>query len=276
MNNPVPRVVCINDLSGMGRASLTVAIPVLSVMGSQACPLPTAVLSAQTGYRHYSFLDFTPYMAAYSRAWEQESFSFEGIYTGFLGSLSQISLVESFCEAFPHRLLLVDPVMADNGKMYVTYTEEMCAAMRRLVCRADIVTPNITEACLLTDTPYTGESPGTEAALSLCRKIARFGPSTVVLTGLRTGAETVANAVYESGEDSAVFCEHTRAPGIYPGTGDLFSSALCGGLMRGMDARSAAQKAGAFVSHAVALTLSLGADPKDGVLFERCLSDLIG
>lgn len=274
MEHRLPVAACINDLSGVGRASLTVALPVLSVMGVQCCPLPTAILSAQTGYEHYSFLDFTEYMPHYFSCWMQEGFDFDALYTGFLGSAEQIDIVLDIASKMPsHAFRLVDPVMADNGKVYATYTPAMCRRMRSLVKAADIVTPNITEACILTDTPYKGEAVDEQTARVLCEGVACLGPKTVVLTGVRTSPDTIGTYVYFADKLSLV--EKPLSSGRYPGTGDLFASVLCGALLRGRLMYDAVDLAAGFVAHTTSFTAQTGADPKHGVLFERCLKELL-
>ena len=276
MEKRLPAAACVNDLSGVGRASLTVALPVLSVMGVQCCPLPTAILSSQTGYRHYSFLDFTPYMKDYFSCWQKEEFVFDALYSGFLGSAEQIDFVLDMAKKMPEAsFLLVDPVMADNGKVYATYTPAMCRRMRKLVKAADIVTPNITEACILTDSPYEGESPSEETVRRLCEGVAALGPKTVVLTGVRTTPEHIATYVYDRESGSLTVSEKPLSSGRYPGTGDLFASVLCGALLRGKPMPDAVDLAADFVASTTSYTAQMGADPKHGVLFEHCLKELV-
>ncbi len=276
MKRFMPAAACVNDLSGIGRASLTVALPVLSVMGVQCCPLPTAILSAQTGYTHYSFVDFTPHMRSYFENWQKEKMPFDALYSGFLGSAEQIEIVRDMARAMPKdAFVLVDPVMADNGRVYATYTEDMCRGMRALVRIADIVTPNITEACLLTDTPYRGESLDRDMAKQLCQGVAALGPKTVVLTGVRTSADTIGTYLYEAQTASFTLVEKPLSTGRYPGTGDLFASVLCGALLRGDCVKAAVDLAAGFVAHTTSYTHEMGADPKHGVLFEHCLKELV-
>ena len=276
MARVMPAAACINDLSGIGRASLTVAIPVLSAMGVQCCPLPTAILSAQTGYAHYSFVDFTPHMREYFDNWQKEDMPFDALYTGFLGSAEQITIVRDIASQMPKgAFVLVDPVMADNGKVYATYTEEMCRGMRDLVRIADIVTPNITEACLLTDTPYEGEAIDRETALRLCRGVSALGPRAVVLTGVRSSQTSIGTCLFRAGDDTLTVIEKPLSTGRYPGTGDLFASVLCGALLRGDDMEAAVDLAAGFVAHTTSYTYETGTDPKHGVLFEHCLKELI-
>ncbi|MBQ3094440.1 MAG: pyridoxamine kinase [Clostridia bacterium] len=276
MTPSLPIAACVNDLSGIGRASLTVAIPVLSVMGVQCCPLPTAILSAQTGCDHYSFVDFTPHMHEYFAKWQEEGVTFDALYTGFLGSEEQIAIVRDIVSQKPDAAwVLVDPVMADHGRMYATYTEAMCRGMRDLVRIADIVTPNITEACLLTDSPYMGETLSARAARSLCENVAALGPNTVVLTGIRIDEHRIGSGLYEAAHHRFTLIEKELSAGHYPGTGDLFASVLCGALLRGAHVAQAVDKAAGFVARVTSYTAAAGTDPKYGVLLEHCLKELI-
>ena len=163
---PTPRVAAIHDLSGFGRCSLTVAIPVLSAMGVQCCPLPTAVLSTHTGgFEGYTFRDLTEEMAAAAAHWKALDLRFDAVYSGFLGSERQIGLVRQFLRDFrrPGTLAVVDPVMGDFGRVYETYTPAMCRRMADLTAEADVITPNLTEAALLLGVPYES-LPRDEAA----------------------------------------------------------------------------------------------------------------
>lgn len=152
----VPKVAAIHDLSGLGKCSLTAAVPVLSAMGVQACPLPTAVLSNQTGFPSYACVDLSRHLDAFTREWEKRGVRFDGIYTGFLCGARQVRMVERFLDRFylPGTLLLVDPVLGDNGKLYPVFGRTMCGSLKSLVARADVLTPNLTEACILADGDY--------------------------------------------------------------------------------------------------------------------------
>ncbi|MEG2857909.1 MAG: bifunctional hydroxymethylpyrimidine kinase/phosphomethylpyrimidine kinase, partial [Clostridia bacterium] len=156
MGCTLPKCAVINDLSGFGRCSLTVTRPILSAMGIQTCPLPTAILSNHTGYDNFYFADFTQHMREYYSKWDELNLSFDAIYTGFLGNAQQIEIILDFIDKFKSEktLLFVDPVMGDNGDIYATYDKNLCSEMRRLVARADIITPNLTEACILAGVPY--------------------------------------------------------------------------------------------------------------------------
>ena len=200
------KIAVINDLSGYGRCSLTVAIPVLSAMGIQCCPVPTAILSNHTEFPVYFFDDYTDKMRAYAGKWKELGLTFEGISTGFLGSAEQIAIVMDFVEMFRREdtMVFVDPVMGDHGVRYTTYTEEMCEEMKKLAALADVVTPNVTEACILTDTPYKESGWTRKELLNMAMKLRHMGAEAVVITGVREG-DFYTNVVLDRGEREAAF-----------------------------------------------------------------------
>ncbi len=266
----VPRVACINDISGFGRCSLTTALPVLSVMGVQACPVPTAVLSMHTGFPQFTFTDLTDTLPDYFRSWA--ALDFDWIYSGFLGSVGQIRIIRDFFRAQKKRnpacKILLDPVMGDDGKRYSTYTAELCDAMRELAAEADVITPNITEACLLTGVPYRGECLSTEEAASLAARMTACGCGAVVITGI-VQENRIGNLTFE--DDEIHFSSVHRTECLFSGTGDLFASVLCGALARGRCLQEAAEEAGAFLSAVTQETLLRGTPAEEGVLFEPLL-----
>mgnify|MGYP002519842769 CR=1 FL=1 len=207
MESPAPnhnhqkKIALINDVTGFGRCSAAVQLPIISQLGVQCCVLPTSILSNHTGFPSYSFQDFTPHMREHIAEWRKLGLQFRGICTGFLGSAEQIAIVSEFIEEFggPRCTVLVDPVMGDEGKPYGTYTPEMCARMAELAAHADIITPNLTEACILAGRDYDA-SIGTPEALQLARELSEMGPSRVVVTGVEA-ANTVANVCFERGAE---------------------------------------------------------------------------
>ena len=271
----VPRVACINDLSGFGRCSLTTALPVLSVMGVQVCPAPTAVLSMHTGFPQYTFLDLADSLPAYFESWSH--LDFDWIYSGFLGSLGQIDIVKQFFRAQkarnPHCRILLDPVMGDEGRRYSTYTPELCDAMRELVAEADVITPNITEACLLTGAMYRGECLHDAEAVRLAGELMQLGCGAAVITGI-VQENSIGNLTYSGGK--AQYSAVHRTECLFSGTGDLFASVLCGALARGEQLADAVAAAGRFVSEATQYTLRLNTPAEEGVVFEPLLAGLGG
>ena len=274
----VPLVAAINDLSGFGRCSLTVALPIFSAMGIQGCPLPTAILSNHTGYNSCYFEDFTDRMGAYISEWEKLGLSFDGICTGFLGDAAQVEILSQFirCSAEPDAVLLVDPAMADDGELYRTCNDELCRQMRGLVALGNLTTPNLTEACLLTGESYEDVLRANQDELnskifSMARSIAKTGPDQVVITGIHSG-DRIVNFVYDGGNEYTVASPMVDCK--YAGTGDVFAAVLFGYRVHGVELREAVQKAADFVSDATAHSVALGVRSTDGIAFEPFLSRL--
>lgn len=279
------KIAVINDLSGFGRCSLTAAISVISAMGVQPCPLPTAVLTAQTGYPDYYCDDYTDKMEIFRSYWEKMGQSFDGIYTGFVASERQIQQIFHFIDTFgsPDNFLLVDPVMGDNGKTYDLFTPPLLREMRRLALTADIITPNLTELCLLTDSDYKDLAGIQEIeALSeriteLSRSLCSHGPRHVIVTGIQfvdsQNAEQMGN-LYVTETDSRLLA-FPHIGGSYSGTGDLFASCLAAGAARGNDLCSVIRMAGTFLEMALADTVKEKIPRNDGINYEKYLSLLI-
>ena len=269
-----PRIAAIHDLSCFGRCSLTIALPVLSAMGCQCCPLPTALLSAHTGFPGNTFLDLTVEMGRIADHWAAMDLQFDAIYSGFLGSADQVDTVARFFDTFKKSdtAVIVDPVMGDHGTAYRTCTPELCRGMRVLAENSDVITPNLTEAALLLDRPY--EEIRQADAYEVVRRLSLGGRRSVVLTGYfsepgQTGALCFDR---DSGESKAV--QTPREPQDFSGTGDLFASVLAGGAARGVPLFQAAQAAADFVRDCIARTLAEGLTEQDGVDFEPLLGQL--
>ena len=269
-----PRIAAIHDLSCFGRCSLTIALPVLSAMGCQCCPLPTALLSAHTGFPGNTFLDLTVEMGRIADHWAAMDLQFDAIYSGFLGSADQVDTVARFFDTFKKSdtAVIVDPVMGDHGTAYRTCTPELCRGMRVLAENADVITPNLTEAALLLDRPY--EEIQRTDAYEVVRRLSLGGRRSVVLTGYSSESGQT-GALYfdrDSGESKAV--QTPREPQDFSGTGDLFASVLAGGVARGVPLFQAAQAAADFVRDCIARTLAEGLTEQDGVDFEPLLGQL--
>ena len=271
------RVCAIHDLSGFGRASLTVAIPILATMGIQVCPLPTAVLSSQTsGMQGFSFCDLTDEMPKFVEHWASLKLSFDCVYSGFLGNPSQIeTAVTTITELLsPSGFAFVDPVLGDNGKLDPTQTKEMVAAMRRLVMHAHSIAPNLTEAAFLLDHPYCETMTETQIKEEL-RALSALGPERVIITSAPSSSvETCAVVAYERATKRFWRVENKRYPIFYPGTGDTFSSVLVGSFLLGEDLPTALVRAVDFVSLGIAQTFPSGAPATDGVFLEQSLDRL--
>lgn len=274
MGNIVPRVAAIHDMSGFGRCSLTVVMPTLSSMGIQVCPLPTALLSTHSGgFGRFTFHDFTDGLGEYVDHWKSLNISFDCIYSGFLGSLRQIALVEDFINDFKRegQLIVVDPVMADSGKLYSTYSEEMKNKMSLLVKKADIVTPNPTEACFLLEESYGNGIFSIKEMKSILSRISDMGPEKVVITGFQDDYGHYANMAYSRIENIFWRVEYENIPVQYPGTGDIFTSVLAGGIIKGDSLPIALDRATQFLSLAVKTTYECGTPAREGVLLEKVL-----
>ncbi len=272
--NRAPRVATINDISGFGRCSLTTAIPVLSVLGVQCCPVPTAVLSCHTGFESFFFKDLTDIIPQYLSGWREMELEFDSVYSGFLGSLEQISLTEDFILSQKNSpLIVIDTVMGDGGKIYATYTDKMCLEMKKLVSLADVITPNVTEACFLTGEEYCGEDVSIEKASVIAEKLCALGAKSSVITGIEKGSRLV-NLVYKNGKIELV--ETDKAPKTFSGTGDLFASCLTGLLVKGKPLDCAVYETSQFILDCIQSTISAKTPVMDGVKFEPLLYKLGG
>ena len=269
-----PRIAAIHDLSCFGRCSLTIALPVLSAMGCQCCPLPTALLSAHTGFPGNTFLELTVEMGRIADHWAAMDLQFDAIYSGFLGSADQVDTVARFFDTFKKSdtAVIVDPVMGDHGTAYRTCTPELCRGMRVLAENSDVITPNLTEAALLLDRPY--EEIRQAAAYEVVRRLSLGGRRSVVLTGYSSEPGQTGTLCFDrdSGESKAV--QTPREPQDFSGTGDLFASVLAGGVAKGVPLFQAAQAAADFVRDCIARTLAEGLTEQDGVDFEPLLGQL--
>ncbi|MBR7091924.1 MAG: pyridoxamine kinase [Clostridia bacterium] len=277
------KVAVIQDISGFGRCSLTAALPVLSCMGIQVCPVPTAVLTGQTGYPDYRMQDCGRMIGACIDRWSAQGVELDAIYTGFLASGLQGRQVHRFVRAFrrPGTLLLVDPVLGDHGELYPTADEAVVRQMRLLVRQADVITPNLTEACLLADVPYAAVDAAQPRALRM-RRIREIGrrlmtPSRqlVVITGIMAdhrGSRAVGNLVCMPAGEQMVWTK--ASGGSYSGTGDLFASALLGGLLCQQDPVKAVRRAARMIEKAAERSFAAGTDPREGVAFETFLKTL--
>lgn len=272
-HNNQKKIAVINDFSGFGRCSIAVALPLISHLGIQCCPLPTAIFSNHTGFDSYYFDDYTAHMEAYMKQWEKLELEFEGILTGFLGSVEQIALVEQFLKTFTtaRTKVVIDPVMGDNGRTYATYTPELCREMKKLVRYAHILTPNLTEACILTDTPYR-EKFSNAQLLDMARRLSDQGPKQVVLTGIHQG-DFLANYCYERDAGPSVLRTRRISP-QRSGTGDVFSAIVAAGAVRGVEFRKSVKTAADFIRRCLLRSAELDIPTTDGVCFEEVIGKL--
>ena len=274
-----PRVAAIHDMSGFGRCSLTVAIPILSAMGLQCCPLPTAFLSTHTGgFEGFTFLDMTDEMPKVARHWKSLDLEFQAIYSGFLGSERQIGMVADFIRDFrsPETIVVIDPVMGDHGKVYQTYTPAMCAGTARLARQADVITPNLTEAALLLDMPYEALPSGEAGCREIVERLSLEGQRSVVLTGASCQPDLTGAMCFDAGTGRTEAVQTRRVPQEFHGTGDVFTSVLTGALVRGASLPEAALQAVDFVRACAERTALEALPMREGVDFEPLLGLLTG
>lgn len=272
------RVLAIHDISCVGRCSLTVALPILCCAGLDTGVLPTAILSTHTGgFQGYTYRDLTEDIPPVTDHWKTLGLSFDALYSGFLGSYDQIGLVARLMEDFSQKstLRMVDPVMADNGRLYATYTQEMARGMHRLCRKADIITPNMTEACILLDVPYKPEGFTRQETEDMLKKLCELGPRQAVLTGVTLGEDQLGTAAYDAETGTVSYAFEGRFPGIFHGTGDILSSALLAGLMNGKSLAASAALAVKFTHRCIRYTLESGQELRYGVRFEAALPYLM-
>jgi pyridoxine kinase len=273
------RVLAIHDISGFGRCSLTVALPVLSAAGIECSVLPTAVLSTHTGgFTGFTFRDLSDDLLPIAQHWHALGLGFDAIYTGYLASMAQIELVRELIELLrrPDTLIVVDPVMADAGKLYANFPPEFPMAMRRLCAGADVVVPNLTEAALLLQRPYRGERKSAAELTDMLHALtARLEVEAAVLTGVSPAPGELGAASYEASSDEQSYygAAHIEG-GMYHGSGDVFSSVLVAALMRGLSLSAATKVAVTFTTRALKRSFEAGTDRRFGLNFEAGLSEL--
>lgn len=284
----VPRLAMINDIAGFGRCSTTVSLPVISVMKVQVCPVPTSVLSNHLGFPLCHFDDYTSHMRDYIKVWKELGLTFDGLYCGFLGNEEQIDIVREFVEMFQPPLFLLDPVMGDHGRAYSSITETHVQKMKELLPLADIITPNITEACLLTGTPWKDGEWTMQELSGLCERLADIcqqesvssseafvgtvSGASIVITGIRQG-DSLVNFLWDDGVYTTVSTPIAGAS--RPGTGDIFASILAADAVRGEILLTSVQKAANFVGLCIAGSEKAGTPVQEGVVFEKYLAALL-
>lgn len=270
----LPRVAAVHDLCGYGKCSLGIAIPVLSAAGIDVCPVPTSLFSAHTRFPKFYMHDTTPMLTEYLDAWREEDIELDGIYSGFLGSAEQVDAILRLYREYPKALRIVDPVMGDGGSKYPTYTDEMCEAMKGLVDGADVLTPNLTEASILTGIAYAGQDVDEAYIKGMMEALLGMGAKSVVLKGIvHEGENIIRNYVsVAGGEVEEVSSE--LLPYMLHGTGDLFASGLTAAIYAGESLLSAVEFAGNLVRHAMEITPEQPDYQVRGVSFESVLGDV--
>ncbi|WP_125154749.1 pyridoxamine kinase [Clostridium rectalis] len=278
MINPVKKVAAIHDLSGFGRSSLTAIIPILSTMGVQVCPIPTAILSTHTGdFEGYSFVDLTDSMNDFIDHWHKLNLKFDCIYSGFLGSVDQINIVSKCMDWFSteNTLKVIDPVMGDNGKLYATMGLDMVENMRKLISKANIITPNFTEAALLLGEDTTNDLT-LEKIKSWMVRLSNMGPNIVIITSVKDLDNDKKTSVIAYNKEDDVFWKVSSdyIPTFYPGTGDSFTSVLVGSLLQGDSLPIALDRGVSFITACIKASYGFKYPNREGVLLERVLENL--
>ncbi|MDO4960837.1 MAG: pyridoxamine kinase [Eubacteriales bacterium] len=277
------KLAVINDLSGYGRCSLAVAIPVISALGVQACAVPTSILSNHTGFpKEYKF-DFTDHMSPYMDAWQELGLEFDGIVTGYMNDPAQVDAAAAFIEAFrsSETTVFVDPAMADHGKLYRGFTPAYAEYIKdKLIRHATVIKPNITEACILSGYDYdevmstVGDHTMRRLKshlINIVEKLRELGPSDIVITGVDRG-ERILNTLAD--ENGVKFISVKKTGANRPGTGDIFSSIVAASLIQGLGLEHAVRKACEFIAASISVSEEAGIPVNEGVMFEKVLSKL--
>ena len=271
------KIALINDITGFGRCSVTSELPIMSALKIQVCPLPTAILSVHTGFENFFMDDYTDRMKNYIDSWQKNNLQFDGIATGFLGSAAQIEIVSDFLKKFPAPLVMIDPVMGDHGKIYQSYTREMCRQMKKLLQFADLVTPNLTEACELLNIPYPAAGIVSDSDLATMAEniSAKMRGGKVIITGLTMDFDdgtNIANFVYDAGKIDLVTSKKLGSD--RSGTGDVFFAVVAASLMNGENLTQSVQKAADFVTKCIRHAENLNLAWNWGLPFEEFLTEL--
>ena len=272
------RIVTIQDISCFGKCSLTVALPIISAMGIEACCIPTAVLSTHTGgFSGYTYRDLTSDIPEIAAHWNSINLNLDAVYTGYLGSFEQVKMVSDFFDEFKteNNLMIVDPVMGDKGKFYTGFTPEFAAEMRKLCCKADVILPNLTEASQLLGEAYVESGYDEEFIKNMLIRLSKIGSKIVVLTGVSFDdvSQGVMSYNSETGEFFSYFSENI--PGYFHSTGDVFSSTITGALVKGFDLGKAIKIAVDFTVDCIKNTIGSEKEHWYGVKFEECIPSLM-
>lgn len=273
-HNRQKKIAVIGDLTGFGRCSLTVSVPVISKLKIQCCPVPTAILSNHTAFRSCFIHDFTDHFLDYTSEWKKLGLKFSGIYTGYLGSREQFAYVTDFIRNFrtEKTIITVDPVMGDNGRAYRGFSNEMFTEMKSLISLADIITPNLTEACILTDTPYKDSGWRMRDLDAMIRKLGQMGPGKIVITGIPQG-NFIANLSFEGGNIEKITRQYRIGDQRF-GTGDIFASVIAADAVNGIPFALSVRRASRFVRRCILKSIEMELPQTDGVAFEEVLNYL--
>lgn len=270
------RILTIQDISCVGKCSLTVALPIISAMGVETAIIPTAVLSTHTMFKNFTFHDLTDEIVPITKHWKSENIGFDSIYTGYLGSIDQIEIIANLFDEFKteDNLIIVDPVMADNGKLYPAFDEAFASKMATLCAKADIILPNITEASFMTGMEYK-EKYDEEYIKEMLIKLSNLGAKISVLTGVSFNEGTTGVMGYDMEKGEYYYYPHKRIDAVYHGTGDIFASTFVGAMGNNLTWKEAIPVAADYTAKCIELTL---ADKKGrwyGVNFEEAIPYLL-
>lgn len=275
---PLQRVAAIHDISGFGKCSMTVVLPILSAAGIEVVCMPTAVLSTHTGgFEGFTYRDLTEDLPAITEHWKSLDLHFSSIYSGFLGSPEQVDIVSNFMDTFnsDNTLVYVDPVMADEGELYSVFDDHMVDKMRELCEKADLLLPNITEACFLLKRPYQHGPYTRDYIEKLVRGLSDMGPEKVVLTGVYFDNEKLGAACYDRAEDKVEYAFSEKVPGQFHGTGDIFGSFCLAALLNGKSLLDSTQFAVDLTTECILRTVARETNRREGVDFEGVLPEMM-
>lgn len=271
--NYIPRVAAVHDLCGYGKCSLGVAIPIISAGGCDVCPVPTGIFSSHTAFPGWYMHDTTAILSDYLTAWKTIDVELDAIYSGFLGAPEQVDIIRTLYAEHPKALRVVDPVMADHGKVYPTYTPELCSAMADLACDADILTPNLTEAAIILGEEWHGTDISDDEAKRMIDALLARGAKNVVLKGIQRGNGVIRNFV--AGVDTDIYeASNEYLPYMLHGTGDVYCSSLLAAIMAGKTLESAVDFAGKITHDAMIVSAHQPNFEARGVSFEPLLGDV--
>lgn len=272
----IKKAAVINDLSGFGKCSLAASIAVLSVMGIQPCPMPTAILTNQTGYKNHYCIDMTDELPRYREMWKLNEAGFDGIYSGYISDKRQIDIILDFIKEFRRAdtIVLADPVMGDDGKLYSAYSRETCRKVCSLAKSADIITPNLTELCILADENYdelishADDDNFLDMIAEIAQKTIAHRSQKIAVTGIKKD-DCLYNGVFSNQE--RIFSKARLHGGSFSGTGDIFASIVFASVLNGEKLANAVEKAAAFIETATEDTVKEPYDRNDGINFEKFL-----
>lgn len=270
------RILTIQDISCLGKCSITVALPLISAMGVETVILPTAVLSTHTMFQNFTVKDLSDQIEAVTGHWKSEGVTFDAIYTGYLGTAEEIEAAKRIFDEFgtEDNMIFVDPVMADNGKLYPAFDESYAALNATLCAKADVIVPNITEACFMTGMPYR-ETYGEDYIRELLQKLSALGARVAAVTGVSLSAGKTGVMGFDRKTGEYFTYQNDRVDASYHGTGDIFSSVCVGALMRGLGLREAMKLAADYTADTIRATLENPKKPWYGVDFEATIPQLV-